>query len=380
MDQAAIDAYKKSEKSKPAMIQALKAPNPTPANLALTNKLAHYYMSQLLLPDNQNLPKNVTDRFISDVYTQGVSDPVRQAMLKEVMVLVPTLLDHPEVFVRMNAVLFLNYCSDDKGTATVNPPIPPKPFVASHPLLGPIAKDKTQPWVVRNTAVVGLQRIFSDGTASNHSGLNTPTRSAIATDLLQVLSDALEIRDSEPLSWWYRYRAVEALGYSERFDLTTGQPAIIEALMARMSDRKEHFVVRSQAALSLSRIPWSAGVNEPLIMEEVAELMIDLSAAQAKAPEAVVWRQCFLRVYLAFRPADQIEANRKWGFLYKTAPAPAATNALWKASFPILKPFFEQRDPLPPAIAETAVDPIKKLIETKQTNRKVHPQATTDVP
>lgn len=378
MDQAAIDVYRRTEKSKPANLNALKANPANAAQLAVGSKLVHFYVSQLLLPANQNLPKDVTDRFLGDLLGPGISEPVRKGMLKEVATVIPTLMDHPEPLVRMNAVLFLSYCSEDKGAPGI-PPTPPRPVVQNRTVLGAIAKDRNQPWIVRNTAVLGLQRMLQDGTTINHPELTNPVRSDIATDLLQVLSDALELKTSDPESWWYRMRVVDALGYTERIDLTSGQAAIAEALLERIADPNEHFIVRSQAAVSLSQLPWTAAVNEPLVMEAVGNLIVDLAAAQAKSPRAPVWKQCFGRVYLAFRPKSQLQANRKWGFLFKTSPVPTATNSLWKAAFPILKPFIESKDP-PPAIADTAVAPVQKLLETKVANRKIHPQTTFALP
>ncbi|MEZ5941267.1 MAG: HEAT repeat domain-containing protein [Planctomycetaceae bacterium] len=355
----------KREKSRPDSLAALKSRSPSQTQQDFGKRITRYYLSQLLLPENQDLPRTVIDKFLLDVFYPSISDEMRNVLLDEAVAQVPTLMDHPDPVVRVNAINLLNHCSITKPGAGINA-APPQPYVRSMVPLIAEATNQSQQWIVRNMAIVGLARILRDGNPS------TADRSKIAEALLKALKDA------EGELWWFRWQAVEALGYAERHDLTTGQPAIIEALLVVLSDKKEHFLVRSQAALSISRIPWPAGVNDDLIMEKVADLLVDMSAAQAKQPSNPVWRRCFVSVYLAFRPSFKEEAvQKKWGFLFKSSPASPAVTKLWKVAFPILKPFVSSLDP--PAVPQASQNALKDhLGSTKVQNRKVHPASNVN--
>ncbi|MCA9031725.1 MAG: hypothetical protein KDA69_04235 [Planctomycetaceae bacterium] len=361
-----IEAFKR-EKSRPDTLTALKSRSPNQAQQEIGKRITRYYLSQLLLPENQDLPRTVIDKFLLDVFYPSISDEMREVLLKEAVAQVPTLMDHPDPVVRVNAINLLNHCSVTKPGTGVNPE-PPQPFVPSMVPLIAETTNQSQQWIVRNMAIVGLTRILRDGNPS------TSERSTIADALIQALKDA------KGELWWFRRQIVEALGYANRHDLTTGQPAIIETLLVVLSDKTENVRVRSYAALSISRIPWPAAVNDELIAEKVAELLVDISELQMKKPNHPVWRDCYLPAYLAFRPSYETDATqKKWGFLYKTAPASPAIGKLWKVAFPVLKPFVPKSETYPPAVPQARLDALKAYLEAnKAQNRKVHPQGDVD--
>lgn len=345
------------EKALPKSFADLRAPNPSTAQKDFAKRVVHYHMSHLLT-ESQNHPKEVIDRFLQEF--ASTSPAVWDAMLAEVAQRVPELLDHPNPEVRVNAINLLNHCSVSKPGTGVNP-TPPKPYVPAMDVLIPIASNQSQPWEVRNLAVVGLARILRDGEPG------TNQRSTIAAALVPLLLDA------KGEMFWYRWRIVEALGYSGSATLVSGAPAALEALMAVLSDKTEDFRVRSEAALAISRLNWTAGVNEPLIMEKVGELVEQIGTAQAqsKSPNSQFWTVCMVRIYVAFRPQYADDAKvRKWGFLYKANNVPASTAALWKAVFPITLPFLTQSAPGP--IAPNRLDDLKKVIATPVQPRTVH--------
>ncbi len=360
MNPEAAAEYNKREKRNAR--EAQRSPRPSKSEIDVLKKLVYYYASQLTFPERDNLPKDVRDRFLTELLSGLTSSAAREEMIKIVMGIVPDLLTHPDLVVRENAVLMLVDCSIEP--AQLIPATPPKPYDQSHQLLIQIASDSSQDWVVRNAAVLGLQRIARDGKLGN------PERSNVAAALIKGMTDAAGEK------WWFRFRLVEALGDVDRITLVDGTPAIIETLMDRLADEKEHFLVRSEAARSISRLPLT-GANIALIMEQVGRLLEQMSRAQAKVPQAPVWRQCYGRIYLSFRPSNEAQARRGWGFLYKPGNAKTTAEGLWAVAFPVLKPFVEQAQP--PAVPAGQADTIKMWVETTKEatpDRRVVPNGT----
>ncbi|MCA9081971.1 MAG: hypothetical protein KDA58_15525, partial [Planctomycetaceae bacterium] len=213
MDPTTGENYSRLEKRK--AITAQKAQRPQRADIEQLKKIVHYHASQLTYPENSNLPKTVIDRYLSDLLSSLTTVPAREEMIKELMVIVPDLLTHPDLIVQENAVLMLVHSS--VTPVNIGAKLPPKPFDPAYKLFVQILEDSSKHWVVRNAAVLGLRRILQDGNLGN------PEKSAIAEALLKALNDAAGEK------WWFRFRIVETLGEVQRIVLVTGAPTIIEA-------------------------------------------------------------------------------------------------------------------------------------------------------
>ncbi|MCA8998289.1 MAG: hypothetical protein KDA80_14920, partial [Planctomycetaceae bacterium] len=142
--------------------------------------------------------------------------------------------------------------------------------------------------------------------------------------------------------WWYRYRLIEGLGYVDRLDDVGGKPIVIDSLVHVLSDVNEVWINRSQAALSISRLPYTGAVNVQLIAYEIGRLLSQMTNAYNTSPKASIWKHTYSRVYLSFRPANAKEAAKRWGLLEQVKRPGVTQNEnavleLWDASFPMFQ-------------------------------------------
>ncbi len=368
---------KKFQRAKIGIIQSLKNNSLNSAQTAEVKRIAYYYLSLMLHEGNrQRLPKDVTQRMLADILSASNRAPSRAVLMNEVIDKIPALLKHPSDVVRVNAVLLLGGLSIEP--ANFQKKIPALPYTPVHKILITILTDQDQLTDCKIAAVRGLARVCRDDVTN---ALSSNARSDIAKALVTTLA-ATPPSTNDGVRW-LRFRIVDTLGYINRLDQVGGQPIVIDTLLQILGNPKEHLKIRSQAALSISRLPYGSSTNVQLITHEVCELLLRLVSELEDNPKGTHWRDYFSRVYLAFRPATQAQATKGWGLLYQVKKGGLGGNKkfvddAFERAMPLLKPVLENADPAP--IPKKGLQILTDWVKNnKPTNRKVTP-ASKDLP
>lgn len=350
MSQSESDDFRRERLN---ITKQLKSNAPSSQQEALFRKLVQYYMSGLTYEDKSNLPQEVIDRLtaiiLSDLQT---SDAAAEIMLDEVIKKAPDLMNHPDPIVRYNTVLLVARTSTEK--AQISPPTPEIPYNPAHKFLIDVMKNSNQLTDCRIVATRGLERICRDGV-----NFSSNERSDVAIALTETLKSVPV--DSEDENWWFRFRIANALGYVDRLDSVSRDPIVLDALLAMINDSKEKLINRTQAVLSLSRLPWSGSTPVREIVYATNKLLGDMVTVYKKKPNSSIWRPAFSRIYLAYRPADAREAGKNWGMLYQinrpgVGQFAGVVNTTWPIVFEITKPIVANDPPGPiPAAADKAL-------------------------
>lgn len=364
-------AANKFNREKIKILQNLKSNNPTSSQVKELGRVADYYLSKMTHEENrQSLPKEVTQRLLSDLLTPSNRPNARAALMDQILQKAPVLLNHPSDLVRTNTVLMLTELSIEP--ANFQTQTPALPYTPTHKVMIQILGDSQQLRECQIIAARGLGRICRD---DENNSLSSTDRSDIAVAITGSLESVPPSNNDE--DWWYRYRLVESLGFVNRLDNVTGAPIVIDTLMSILSNSKEHLLVRSQAALSTSRLPLAGSTNVQLITSETCKLILRLTAEFAKKPTADHWRDYFSRVFIAFRPETQREANKGWGLLYQVrkgglSGSASYVEAAFERAMPIFKSVLESETPGP--IPVPAVKIFQEWIgDNLPSNRKVTP-------
>ena len=227
----------------------------------------------------------------------------RKFYLQQVVDRTVELLDG-NYHVRLNAVITLSMLNLTEGTPQQN--ILPVAFVpAAEPLMQVMNQSTAGEWheAIKIHAAKGLRRIALYGKP------NSEPRVKIATSLINQLKNPKHHR-------WYQVRLAEALGAVNQFlDTRNREPFIVATLLTVMVDNNRHWEVRCEAAKSLGRTPMNGQINVHLIVFEIVKLVRQMSKAYNKNPGAFFWRECYFKVYLAFKALDAEEKARNAGFL-----------------------------------------------------------------
>lgn len=261
---------------------------------------------------------------------KGTSDQARryrEFVLEQVMGFAQQLLDN-NFYVRLNAVILLTELDLVDGNPVRR--IEAVPYTpAFEPLLTVVA-DAAQPEAVKIAAVRGLSRIARLGSLDN------PTRVRAGRTLVAEL----ERRDT---SIWYQTRLAEALGNVTIARIAVGgaaQPLIVQTLVETLIDDKRHWITRSEAAKALGRAEMDGEVRADLVSYKIAEFAWQLALAYRNRPREFYWTNCFLKVYLAYRPEDEADKQRDGGLLLK------AESGAMSAYKPVINDAFEKIKPL----------------------------------
>lgn len=317
--------------------QDLKAQNPTPAQRKSLQALGLYWLSQVAWPENRaDTPHKVTNRFLQELLSVNSRTGARIAMMDEMLTKAPDLLKHPSDVVRTNTVLLVSQFSIEPADFKGETPAPP--YNPAYKFLLTVLQDANLDIATRIAAANGLVRFCRDGKNTP----NTNERAEIGGALIGTLQSVPP--DTDPGIAWFRQRMVEALGYVGRIDNVAGKPVVLEELMSVLRNKKETWENRSEAALALTHLELNSSVNVPLITHEICSFlqsMID-SKAFAGAPGNNLWVRTFSRVYLAFRPRDQREADLNYGLLNQVNRVGLGTHRQYvqdafAASLPILE-------------------------------------------
>lgn len=336
----------------------LKSNAPSAQQESQFRQLVDYYMSGLILEEKANLPQEVIDRLIALILSDlQTSDAAAEIMLDEVVKKAPDLMTHPDPIVRYNTVLLVARTSTEK--AQISPPTPEIPYNPAHNFLIDVLKDSNQLTDCRIVATRGLERICRDGV-----NFSSNERSDVAIALTETLK-SIPV-DSADENWWFRFRIANALGYVDRLDNVARDPIVLNALMDMIKNAKEKPINRTQAALSLSRLPWTGSTPVREIVYATNKLLNDMVTVYQKRPDSPIWRPAFSRIYLAYRPADAREAGKNWGMLYQinrpgVGQFSGVVNTAWPIVFEVTKPIVANDPPgkVPPAAAKALSDWVK---------------------
>ena len=267
---------------------------------------------------------------------QNQAAKFKKFVLDEAVRISTQLLDN-NFYVRLNAVILLSELNVADGNAVKRTPA--VPFTPAFDPLLTVVTDPEQPEAVKIAAVRGVSRIARDGELDNASRVRVG----------KGLTDELKKRDA---NGWYQARLAEALGNVDIVRIAVdgvARPLIAETLMDVVIDPKRHWIVRSQAASSLGRIPLDGQINIDVIAYKVAELCWQLSNGFHNSPREFYWTNCFVNVYLAFKPMNQADQARDGGLLTKVnQPTFAGQKAAVEAAYERIRPL---------AAAMTAQDP-----------------------
>ncbi len=364
------------QRQKIRIVQFLKQNNLNTSQRNEVNKIAYFYLSRMTHEDvRQSIPKDVTTRLNTDILSSSNRPEARAILMDEILKEVPKILNHPSAIVRTNAVMMLTELSIEP--ANFQSKTPAIPYVPVHKVLIDILADTTQLPECKVIAARGLARVCRD--AVNNT-LTTANRSDIAIALTTTLKSVPPGSADEV--WWLRYRLVDALGFVDRIGDINNNPIVIDAILEVLSNPDEQLIVRSQAALSISRLPFTGSTNVQLITHEICQLTLRLSAEfnkDKKNPKGPQWRTYFSRVYISFRPELQSEAEKNWGLLYqvKRGGLGGSVNYVDDAFaqiMPIIKSIVESENPGP--IPDAALKSLTAWTKAnKPTDRKVTPKS-----
>jgi hypothetical protein len=358
-----------------AALDIKKATSPGAQQERILRRVVQFWLSQLTFEDRSRLPKEVVDRLLTtEIMSSLTADKPRQVMMDEVIDKAPDLLKHPDPIVRTNTLLLLNQLSAEPPTFRAGTHFPAVPYVPTFRLLSEVITDSDQIIEVRILAARGLGRIARDSGIE----LGGNQRSEIAETLVETLNGTPITGDDDIL--WLRFRIVESLGYVERLDNTVRAPIVIDTLLQVIGNAEETWLVRSQAARSVSQLPFDQSTNLPLVTHEIASLLLEMATAyREENPKREEWRHAFFRVYLAFHPAKEAEGlQRRWGLLFQiNRPGLGGDRAYvrqaFETSFPVIQPCV-QRPPqeIPPA----SFDGLKEWVtENIPQNRQATPNS-----
>jgi hypothetical protein len=201
------------------------------------------------------------------------------------------------------------------------------------------------------------------------------------SDIGQALSDALKQKVDNPLARkWYRWKLVDALGMTGRYEDTGYRPVMIDALMSVITNPGDDWEVRAAAARAVSQLPLDQKVNVDLVNYEIVQLLYDLARAynaSDKTPPST-WRWAFDSIYLAYKSATANDQNvRHWGLMHLASPGSRdQITSAYKVVLPVVKPILEQHS-LPP-VPEPALKAVADWLEKNKLpadKRKVTPQS-----
>jgi hypothetical protein len=234
-----------------------------------------------------------------------------------------------------------------------------------------LTEEPPKPISARIIAARGLERLMRDG------DLSTVNKA----DIGQVLADALKQKVENPLARkWYRWKLVDALGATGRYEDVGYRPVMIDALMSVLTNREDDWEVRTAAARAVSQLPLDQKINVDLVNYAIVQLLYDLAKAynaSDKMPPST-WRWSFDNIYLAYKSKSLDEQNNKhWGLMHlASSVGKDQITAAYKVVLAAVKPILEQQT-LPP-VPDAAIKALGEWLEKNKPapdKRKVTPQS-----
>ncbi len=302
---------------------------------------------------------------LKDVRTSPVtktgSREARKFMLQTIAEEAPRLFKYHAV-ARINGAILLAELSDPQyneadGDGNRKPAEPC--LKGLEPLLE-LVRDRKQLTAPRIWGVIGLVRL------GELPELKAAPRDEIVKTLVKELHDGADEHE------WYQWRLAEGLGrLNVVYDLSKS-PIVPDELARVLANPKRPWLVRSEAALSLGRLPYTAAdIDAGLIAYEIALLAQQMAEAHDRQPELDIWKLYFMKVYGAFKPLDD---DQKRGLLTQTEKGPlAGQRRSVQEAFDVVLPVVK-KVVVDPEGMETALANLRKWLDSNTPkNFKIHP-------
>ncbi len=225
--------------------------------------------------------------------------------------------------VRINAILLLTELDEKEGDPMKN--IPAVPFIPVSKVLLRVMNDPQQRYVYRFPAVSGLQRICLYG--------DLPRSHKLRATVVDLFIRELKRQDTH---WWYHKVLVEGLAASGVLYGSDrgGVPIVAQTLAEKIADKKENYQVRAAAAKAIARAELDSRIQTAPIIYAIVDLAYEMAKQYNSKPKAYPWTNCFLDIYLAFKPVYQgektVNGSRTAGFLADNKSSKMAEDAYAK--------------------------------------------------
>jgi hypothetical protein len=224
---------------------------------------------------------------------------------------VDKLLDNHFV-VRLNAMILLteiNWRDENHGQGQKE-----VACVLGEPPLTKVLSDPQQLEPVKIWAVKGLARIAAESTA------RADTRQRVVKALLTELASSKKHE-------WLQLRLVEAVGASGVVEVEK-RPQVVQDLAKVMVDPDRHWMVRSEAAYQIARLPLDSvrELKVNLLAVEMVRLGEQMAIAYEKNSKEFYWKDCFFKLYLAFTPLNGDEKSKKYGLREQVTQNPSLSS------------------------------------------------------
>jgi hypothetical protein len=276
------------------------------ADRKLVGEVVRYKLSEFTRKENRDKVaalRTALQRDLEMPQNRTAPRDVRKFMLRLVADEAPRLFKYHAI-ARINGAILLAEMSDSKFNevdAEGNKPSVPC-VLAWEPLLK-LVNDKEQLVAPRIWAVNGLVRLA--------------TLPEIKPQLRIQIVDTLVARmyDSKGEHDWYQWRLAEGLGRLTVIQDQEKRPFVPQALATVLADSDRPWIVRAEAAQSLGRLPYSVDIDMGLVAQQTANLVKEMTEAYNRDPKRAIWKLCFFKIYGAFKPIDDEDANKKRGML-----------------------------------------------------------------
>ena len=289
------------------------------------------------------------------------SREVRKFMLLTIAQEAPRLFKY-HMIARINGAILLAELSDplhNEADGDGNRK-PSEPCIrALEPLLE-LVKDEKQFTAPRIWGVIGLVRL------GELQELKPQHRNTIVRALVEQLQNSQDEHE------WFQWRLTEGLGrLNVVYDLESKRPIVPSALGRVLANPKRHWLVRSEAALSLGRLQYTAEIDVGLIAYEVALLAQQMAEAYGREPELDIWKLYFVKVYGAFKPLDN---DQKRALLTQTEKGPlAGQRRIVQEAFDVVLPTV-RKVVVDSEGMDTALANLRKWLDSNTPkNFKIHP-------
>jgi hypothetical protein len=276
------------------------------ADKKLVADVVRYKLSELTRKENREKAYALRSAFQRDLdQPQNRTAPrdVRKFMLNQVAKEAPRLFQYHAI-ARINGAILLAEMSDSRFNevdAEGNKPAVPC-VMGADPLLK-LVNDKNQLIAPRIWGVNGL--------------VHLATLPEIKPQLRNEIVNTLVARmyDSKGEHAWYQWRLAEGLGRLTVIQDQEKRPFVPQALATVLADSERPWIVRAEAAQSLGRLPYSVDIDMGLVAHQTANLVKEMTEAYNRDPKQAIWKLCFFKIYAAFKPVDDEDANKKRGML-----------------------------------------------------------------
>lgn len=280
-------------------------------------EMIEWQLSQFTRNENREKVAKLREALFRDIKNSGTvrsgKADARAFMMQTVVSKAPKLFSY-HLAARLNGAILLADLSEvnEKEQEGRNPPVKfTKAYVPLIDLLKQVDdKNQKQPEAVRIWAVDGLMRI----------GAIPETRPTVRNEIVDALVEQLGASANE--HEWLQWRLAESLGVLGVAYNTLRQPVVVQALAKVLVDLQRPWLVRAEAAQSLGRLPLGNDVDLGLIAREIAHLAEQMADAYQKKPDQATWKLAFLKLYLAFKPANDDDAKKDKGLLTQVTNKP----------------------------------------------------------